>query len=307
MSGISTNRTNITLPTQIAAEILQKTQDQSAVMRLARRITLPGNGLTIPMITGDPEAAWVDETDKKPVSNPTLSQKVMKGYTLAVIVPFSNQFRRDLPSLYGALVERLPLALAGKFDATVFNGPAPGTGFDTFAAITAESVDAAGENGGIYGALVAADGDIAAAGGILNGFALSPQAKSIMLSAEDSTHRPLFINNVSEGAIPMLLGAPAYYSKGIYGAGNAASGTSGSSGYVPAKADMLGVAGDWTQAMYGVVEGVNIDLSDQATLSINDSAVNLWERNMFAVRAEIEIGFCADTDCFVKLTRTHSA
>ena len=37
MSGISTNRTNVTLPTDLSREIMQKTQDSSAVMRLARR------------------------------------------------------------------------------------------------------------------------------------------------------------------------------------------------------------------------------------------------------------------------------
>ena len=73
MSGINTNRTNISLPTSISSEIIQKTQEESAVMKLARQIALPGNGLTIPVITSDPEAAWVDETDDKPVSNPGLS------------------------------------------------------------------------------------------------------------------------------------------------------------------------------------------------------------------------------------------
>ena len=38
----------------------------------------------------DPEAAWVAETGAKPVSNPGLSQKIMRGYKLAVIVPFSE-------------------------------------------------------------------------------------------------------------------------------------------------------------------------------------------------------------------------
>ena len=69
MAGIPTNRTNISLPTEVSQEILQKTQEQSAVMRLARQIALPGRGLTIPVITGDPEAAWVDETNRKTVSN----------------------------------------------------------------------------------------------------------------------------------------------------------------------------------------------------------------------------------------------
>ena len=301
MSGISTNRTNIALPTSVSKDILQKVQEGSAVMQLARQVALPGSGLTIPMITSDPEANWVAETAAKPVSNPGLSQKVMTPYKLAVIVPFSDEFRRDAAALYDQLVARLPGALAKKFDFTVFNGTAPGTGFDVLSGCTAQSIDVnASGVGGFYSALVAADVDIAAAGGDLNGFAMSPQARGEMLSALDKDGRPIFINNVSEGTIPRLLGQPVMYSRGLYGAGNAASGSTA------AKPDTIGFAGDWTKAMYGTVEGVQVSISDQATLTISNTAVNLWEHNMFAVRAEIEVGFVADTYCFNKITRTHA-
>ena len=118
MSGISTNRTNITLPAEVSAEIIQKVQEESAIMRLASKVNLPGRGLTIPVISGDPEAGWVDETNVKPVSNPNLTTKNMKGYTLAVIVPFSNQFRRDMAGLYHPIFSRLLGALAKKVDNT---------------------------------------------------------------------------------------------------------------------------------------------------------------------------------------------
>jgi hypothetical protein len=58
MAGVPTNRTNISLPPEVAAEILAKTQEASAVMSLARQIALPGRGVSIPVITADPEAAW---------------------------------------------------------------------------------------------------------------------------------------------------------------------------------------------------------------------------------------------------------
>ena len=291
MPGINTNRTNITLPNDVSQEIIQKTQEQSAVMMLARQIALPGRGLTIPVISGDPEASWVDETDPKPVSNPSLSTKIMQAYKLAVIVPFSDEFARDAAALYDALISRLPGALALKFDATVFHGTAPGSNFDTLAAVTGQSISGTGNS--FYKAIVAADTDIATHGGILNGFAMSPQGKGEMLSAVDGEDRPLFINSVAEGAIPQLIGAPVQYSKGAYKVGDNSN------------PDILGFAGDWTQAMYGTVEGVKIDMSNQATLTISNSQVNLWERNMFAVRAEIEVGFRADTACFNKITRTH--
>lgn len=295
MSGINTNRTNITLPTEVSAEIMQKTQEQSAVMALARKIALPGRGLTIPVITGDPEASWVDETAIKPVSNPSLSTKIMQGYKLAVIVPFSDEFRRDMAGLYDALVARLPLALAQKFDATVFHGTAPGSNFDTLASVTAQTIS--GNGNSVYKALVAADTAIATAGGLCNGFAISAQGKGELLTAVDSTGRPLFVNSVAEGAVPRILGNPVAYSKAAY-----KDGTSGQN----ATPDVLGFAGDWTQAVYGVVEGVKIDMSDTATLTISNALTSLWERNMFAVRAEIEIGFRCDTSCFNKITRTHA-
>lgn len=54
-TGIETNRTSITLPKEVSTEILQKTQESSAVMSLARQIALPGRGVTIPVIVSDPK------------------------------------------------------------------------------------------------------------------------------------------------------------------------------------------------------------------------------------------------------------
>ena len=65
---------------------------------------------------------------------------------------------------------------------------------------------------------------------------------------------------------------------------------------------IVGAMGDWTQAMFGTVEGVQIRFADQTGLTINSTQVNLWEHNMFAVRAEIELGFRADVSCFNVLT-----
>ena len=292
MSGIATNRSNITLPAEVSQEIMQKTQQASAVMRLARQIALPGRGVQIPVITSDPAAAWVAETGAKAVSNPGLSTKLMQAYKLAVIVPFSDEFRRDAAALYDALISRLPLALAQKFDATVIGAvDAPGENFDTFAACTTQALVPAG-NATTYDGLVAAYTDIAEHNGSVNGFAMSPAGIGLLLGAKDTTGRPIFINDVANGPGARLLGAPVVESRGIYKAGAAGVGTA------PGTPALVGIAGDWTQAMYGTVEGVQIRFADQTGLTINSTQVNLWEHNMFAVRAEIELGFRADTACF---------
>lgn len=284
LSGTATNRTSIDLPVDVSREIMQKAQESSAVMSLARKIELPGRGAAINVITSDPEAAWVGETASKPVSNPGLQTKIMRAYKLAVIVPFSDEFRRDVSSLYDALIQRLPGALAKKFDETVFgNGDKPGDDFDNFATITAQSLAS-----DVYGGLVAADTDIALHGGIANGYAISPQMKGILLAAVDGNERPLFINSVAEGAIPMILGNPTKIAKGAFKSGSPAT---------------VGVVGDWTQAMYGTVEGVKIGYSTDATLDLGGgSSINLFQQNMFAVKAEIEVGFRANTDLFNRFT-----
>ena len=282
-TGVQTNRTDIQLPEAVASEILAKTQESSAVMRLARRIDLPGNGLQIPVIVSDPTADWVTETGKKPVSNPEVSKKIMQAYKLAVIVPFSNEFRRDAARLYDELIRRLPNALGAKFDATVFHGAAPGSNFDTFASATAQAIGS-----DAYAGLVAAQIDIATHGGDLNGIALAPQGKGILLSATDDNKRPLFLNSVSEGAVDRVLGAPVYASKAAYASGSP---------------NTVGVAGDWSKALYGTVEGVSIGYSEDATLDLGSGdVIYLFQQNMFAVRAEIEVGFVADTAVFNKLT-----
>ena len=303
-SGIPTNRTNIELPNDVSSEILQQTQSASVVMQLARQIALPGRGTQIPVITGDPQADWVTETGSKPVSNPGLSKKIMQAHKLAVIVPFSDEFARDAAALYNALVQRLPGALAKEFDKTVFFGSSSSlANFDDFTEVTAQALDAGGKTA--YDGIVAAETDINSQGGVVNGYALSPQGRGVLLAAQDSDKRPLFINSPADGAINTILGAPVILSGAAYQAGTQKE---GSTAYNP---DILGFAGDWTHALYGTVEGVKIDFAEQATISMKDGSdtvqVNLWQRNMFAVRAEIEVGFVAETKYFNALTRAHAA
>ena len=288
MAGIDLNRTTsgIRLDPAQSAEIWSAADETSAVLQLAQRVALPGAGVSVDIITGEPEAAWVAETNEKPVSRPTISSKLMTPYTAAVIVPFSNQFKRDKAALYNEIVRKLPQALARKLDSTVFGTTAPGSNFDVLGGATAVGI-----GGNTYAGLVAADQAVAAGGGMLNGWALSPQARGLLLGATDLNGRPLFINSAqTDGAVPALLGAPTYQTKAVYKAGSPAQ---------------VGFVGDWTSAHVGVVEDVSISISDQATITDGDETINLWQRNMFAVRAEFEVGFrVRDAAHFARLTTT---
>lgn len=276
------SREDVTLPVEVSSEIIQKAQEGSAVMQLARQIALPGPGLSVNIIDSDPEAEWVTEGAKKPVKKGSFSTKKITPYKLAVIVPFSMEFTRDAAALYSALVARIPMAMAEKFDATVFGSiTKPGENFDQLNKVTAQDLADPIE------ALVAADLDISEHDGITNGYALSPKAKAILLTATDNNGRPLFVDSIAQNGVPTILGAPTHISKGCK------------------TTDAIAYAGDWTKAVYGVTQALNMTLSDQATLTLSDgSTINLWQQNMVAIRAEMEIGFRADTTVFNRFTYT---
>jgi len=299
MAGIDVNRTTagITLTPEQSQEIWSSAEYASSVLQLANRVDLPGSGLSVDIITGEPTAQWVGETNLKPVSRPTFSSKLMTPYTAAVIVPFSNQFKRDKAALYNEIVRKLPQALAKKLDQTVFgNGATPGSNFDTLSG--AASIGIAGDT---YDGLVAADQAIATGGGTLSGWALSPQARGLLLGSKDADGRPIFINNVqTDGAVPALLGAPVYQTQGVYLAdyNGATAGTD----------NQLGFAGDWSSAHVGIVENIQLSISTEATIDDNGTQINLWQRNMFAVRAEFEVGFrIRDIAHFARLTNAVQA
>ena len=291
MAAVDINRgtTGVNLPPQVAAEIWGATLEASAVMQAARRINLPGSGVSIPLVTGDASAAWVAETEEKPVSRATLSNKTMTPYTLAVIEPFSNQFRRDLPALYGELVRRLPFALGKVFDQTVFGTTtAPGSNFDQLTSAPTLTVDGTGT----FADLAAVLNAIAAQGAELTHWLASPALHGLALTAVDSLGRQFFVNDpAGSSSVGSIFGAPVIRTRATMPSGAGAT------------ADKIGYAGDWAgSAVWGSVEGVQISISDQSTLNDGGTAINLWQRNMFAVRAEIEVGFrVRDVNHFVSI------
>jgi HK97 family phage major capsid protein len=281
MADIQRGSAGISLPAAVSSEILAKVLETSVIQRAARRLALPGSGTAVSIVTGEPVAEWVGETALKPVSNGTSNTKILRPYKLAVIETFSNEFRRDLPALYEALAQRLPNALAKKFDNTVFHGTVPGSDFDSLSAVDQEVLS--------YGGLVNTLQKVGTAGYDMNGVIVSPQGEGTLLNIVDTTDRPLFINNVAtEGGIGSVLGRPVFKSRAAY---------------LDATPDILGFAGDWTQAIWGQVEDVTIKISDQASLTVGGDTINLFQQNMFAVLAEIEVGFrISDADAFVALT-----
>lgn len=294
MVDMSRNTSGVSLPTELSNEIWSTTVENSVVMAATRQINLPGSGITVHSVTGEPVAQWTAETDRKPVSRHTLASKPITPYKLAVIEPFSMEFRRDLPGLYRELARRLPFALASAFDSTVFGTvTAPGANFDqlsdttTTQAVTASTATA--DLVAAYQAAVDAGGDVSAWLG-------SPTLVGRLITALSAQENFNLSSSLQVGSV---FGAPVLKTKAAFESGT------------------IGFAGDFqADAVYGTVEGVQVSISDQATLTDGvqeitvgedtieiPNTIDLWQQNMFAVRAEIEVGFrVSDVDRFVELT-----
>lgn len=267
--------TNIALPAEVSQEIWANVLEDSVFMQLAQRMEIPGTGVTVQTITGEPEAQWVSETAPKPVDNHEFGKKPITPYKLAVIELFSMEFMRDKEALYRECVRRLPNAIARKYDATIIGTTAPGTGFDVLGGATAVSLNpASGKT--VYDQFITVDTNIAAGGGIMNGIAIAPQAKSKLLGAVDSTGRPLFTAGVDSSTLTPILGAETRVSKHVYKA---------------ASPSIVGIAGDFNDARYGIVDGINLEISKDATLVTADGIISTFQQNMVAVRVEAELAF----------------
>lgn len=293
----SRKSTNVYLDKELSQEVISKAIDESAFMQLAPQMRLPGSGIKFQTITGDPQPQWVAETNAKPVGKFSFGKKEVMPYKMALIVPFSNEFRRDKEGLYEECVNRMPKLFGRKFDATVMSSSAPGEGFDVLGGASKVSI-LPGDGISVYDRFVTVDSTIGAADGIMTGIALAPQGRSIVLGAKDGSGRPLFTAGVESGQLGDILGAAVTVNKGAYVAGTAGT-----------TAATVGVAGDFADnAAWGAVEGIKGSVSEEATLTYTDEnlqtvTLNLWQDNMFAVRFEIELAFMVrDINTFVLLT-----
>jgi HK97 family phage major capsid protein len=262
----------------------------SVVQQLARRVPLGINGQEIPVVTSKPVAGWVAEGGKKPATSGAMALKTMTPKKLAAIAVVSAEVVRANPGNYvNELRPQLAEAFAIAFDAAALHGTS--TPFTTYIDQTTQTdIELGTANaaaGSVYADLNSGLKALVDDGKRLTGFAFDATAEPLFNAAVDTTGRPLFVDSPTvDNAAPVrqgrVLGRQAFVGEGV-GAGT-----------------IVGYAGDWSQAVWGVVGGITYDVSTETTVTINGALVSLWENNLLAVRAEAEYGFLVnDVDAFV--------
>lgn len=268
----------------IAAPIFEEAARLSVVQRLARRIPLGINGEAVPVVTSRPTAGWVSEGEQKPATSGAMALRTMTPEKLAAILVVSAEVVRANPGGYLEQARSdLAQAFADAFDAAALHGT--NTPFDAYVAETTKAVTlgtATQQNGGVHADIVAGLSLLVNDGRRLTGFALDDSVEPVLLSATDSTGRPIYVDTpldeTSAAVRPgRLIGRPSLMSENV-----------GSNGVVA-------FAGDWSKVVWGAIGGISYSVSNEATVTINGSLVSLWEHNLVAIKAEAEYGLLFET------------
>ena len=292
----------VILAPEMSSEIWTDSIKQSALTQLATRVNLPGKGVKWQTLNAPNAAEWVGETAEKPVVDPSFGSKTMIPYKLAQIITVSEEFTRDAANLWNAVQAQASEAIAQAIDKTFLAGtiPLPGAdGVDTLANAQTVSV-----KNGKYVDFVKIATTVLDNNGDLNGIAITNKGLSKFLSAVDENGRPLMVPGVGSTELGSAFGARMIKSPWGYKEAVKAS----VSPKVDAAPEVLGVAGDWTQAYYGTVQGIRIKMTDTATVKKGSDTINLWQRNMIAFLVEAEVGFIVrDKSKFVVITGADAA
>lgn len=271
----------------------------SVVMPLARQVPLGINGQDIPVTTSKPTAGWVSEGGQKPTTAGGKTLKTITPKKLAAISVVSAEVVRANP---GGYIEDLRAdiaeAFALAFDAAALHGTNTPFGAGNFIANTSKAValgTAAANAGGIHADINAGLSLLVNDGKKLTGFVFDDLVEPLFNGAVDTTGRPLYIDSPTiETAETVragrVLSRPSFMGEGV------------------SNGSVVGFGGNWRQCVWGVVGGISYDVSTQATVTLDNELISLWEHNLVAIRAEAEYGWlCNDTDAFVKYTSAGSS
>lgn len=270
------------IPTEQGTLVLKDVMQNSAAMQLAQyeEMTKPKKKFTY--LADGPGAYWVGEAERIQTSKATWLEAEMESKKLGVILPVSKEFLRySVSDFFQQMQPHIAEAFYTKFDqAALFGNNSPyAAGSSIFErADAAGNTIAEGTNPTLYLDLAGLIGLVEDGDNDPNGFTTTRKFKQNLRNEVDVNNRPIFQAETA-GVPGSLLGEPINYVN------------KKSWDYDKAKV----LTGDWSFARYGILQGIEYAISEDATLTTiqdeNGDPVNLFERDMFALRATMEVAF----------------
>lgn len=282
------------IPSEQGTLVLKEFMANSVVAQLAKPETMTKPVKEFTYLADGPGAYWVDETEKIQTSKATWLTAKMEAKKIGVIIPVSKEFLKySVSDFFAQMGPAIAEAFYTKFDqAALFGKETPyASGVSIWENITSSGNSAVmGATDNLYTDLNAVLALVEDGDNDPNGFTTTKKFRHHLRGAIGVNKLPIF-NDARAGETSQALGLPIGYANG--------------KSWDYTKAEMI--SGDWDYARYGILQGIEYSISEDATLTTvvgaDTEPINLFERDMFALRATMHIGFMTlKEDAFAALT-----
>ena len=237
---------------------------------------------------GRPTVATVAEAAAKPATGAEYAQVTLDMVKGAAIVMYTQELIEDAVEDPTVLINNdVRAAFADWVDTNALGRNAAGTivgSFNSELSETTSTVELGTTADAIPVAISAAMSTIEGNGYTPTGVILAHDARAVLRNARQAveTASPLFQPFNSASAPGDIYGLPLRYTTNLQTfAGAAAAGR------------VVGVVGDFSQAVLGIRKDITMSLSDQATVDVGGTLHHLWQQNKVAARWEMRVGFVA--------------
>ena len=300
-----TDASTYLLPDQMSKEIIEALPTQSFCLGKMKRLP-PINAATykIPMMNAFPSAYFVGEVagahgaaNAKKATDMAWSGVTMYIEEIAVIVPVPESVIADMAAqnfdLWGMVRPRLVEAAGALIDRAILydnaGSIAPANwpdGIVTQAAAKSNKIDVSSDVGAgktfadYYDAILGDNGMFSLVeqdGYLVNGSLAAISMKGKLRGLRSSEGIPIFTNDMKQANRYLLDGAPLDFPN--------------NGAFDPATSLM--VAGDWSQAVYGIRQDISWKVATEASIHDNTGALvyNLFQDDMVALRMTMRLGW----------------
>lgn len=275
------------ISTEVSNEIIQGVAEQSAVLRIGRKLpNMSKKKYRMPVLDMLPLAYWVTgDTGFKQTSKMAWKNKFITAEELAVIIPIPEAVLDDADyDIWGEVKPRAVEALGRKIDgAILFNEEKPDTWRDGLVkgATDANNVVTLGADDNLYDKIMGEDGVIAKveeAGFFPTGHMGDVTMRAKLRGLKDTTGQPIFKSDMQGATSYVLDGSPMDFP--MNGAFD--------------KTQALMITGDFRQLVYSIRQDVTYKLLTEATIvdpSTKEVIYALAQQDMVALRIVMRLGW----------------
>lgn len=288
-----TTRTDIgaLIPEEVLREIIQGVPEESAVMRLARRLPNVSRAQQrMPVLTALPIAYFqASDTALKQTTEMAWDSKYINIEELAVIVPIPQNVLDDADyDLWAEIRPRIISAMGKAFDqAVLFGTNAPTSWPDDIvtAATAAGNDESLAAFTDLYDAILGDGGllqDVELDGYVPNGNIGAIRMKGLLRGVRDANGQPIFEQYVNgttnqNDMLYTVAGLPTYFPR---------------NGSIDAT-QALFFTGDWDQVVWAMRTDLTMEVFREGVISDGAGAIvyNLMQQDMVALRAVMRLGW----------------